>query len=567
MTTIPERVAFLRKIHLFAKLSDDDLNDVAEALTDETHQPGDRIIAQGSRGDTFYIVYRGYVKVTRRRKNKETVLAQLVPQDYFGEEELFKRGTRTASITAVTETTVLALHRSKLGELMKRAPAVKPSFDVVIESHKLWRRLQFKWIRPDEVAYFLARKHPIMLWRALMGPLVALILPALVILWGTVTQAHWASAFAVVAVVFVALWILWLVADWRNDYYVVTNQRVVWVEKVIGFFDSRTEAPLGTVLSVGVESDAIGRILDYGNVVIRTFVGKIPFNHVGHPHYAARMIEEYWNRTKELNLVAEKEAMKDALRKRLGLPIPPKPEPPPAEKVKFSKLRRPNVLTLALSNMFKLRLEDGETVTYRKHTFVLLQQIWQPTLFLLILLGVWIWRISYLAAHPTETLFKVKETGGVVIDTLVLALPIVMIPFLAWWTYQYVDWKNDVFQVTPDQIVDIDKTPLGPEERRAAPLEGILNTSSKRVGILGNIFNFGTVYVSVGGAQLEFQDVFDPMTVQSDIDRRRMARQAAKNAATAAAERERIAEWIATYHRNAPEFQKQEEELKKPKPE
>jgi hypothetical protein len=32
------------------------------------------------------------------------------------------------------------------------------------------------------------------------------------------------------------------------------------------------------------------------------------------------MIEEYWNRTKEQAVGMEKEAMKDAIRRRLGLP-------------------------------------------------------------------------------------------------------------------------------------------------------------------------------------------------------------------------------------------------------
>ena len=86
--------------------------------------------------------------------------------------------------------------------------------------------------------------------------------------------------------------------DWGNDYYIVTNQRVVWLEKVVGIYDSRQESALSTVLSVGVEANPLGRVLDYGDVIVRTFVGKIPFSHVDHPYQAARMIEEYWMRTR-----------------------------------------------------------------------------------------------------------------------------------------------------------------------------------------------------------------------------------------------------------------------------
>jgi len=567
VTTIPERVSFIRKIHLFSGLSDEHLKNIAEALTDEPFKEGDHIIEQGKPGETFYMLQRGRVKVVRNHgSNREVVLAHLIPQDYFGEEEVFSNRSRTATIIAENEVNVLGIHRSKLTELQKQVPALKPSFDVVISSRRLWRKLQFKWVRSDEVVYFLARKHPVLLWRALVSPLFALLLPVGLIFGGLFTGMNWLFAIALVIVIFCIGWAIWLAVDWGNDYYIVTNQRVVWMEKVVGLFDSRSESPLSTVLSVGVETDQLGRVLDYGNVVIRTFVGKIPFNHVRHPTHAARMIEEYWGRTKEQGMAMEKEAMKDAIRKRLGLPIPPKPAPPPAPAPK-GKARRPNPIQYFLSNLFKLRLEDGDTVTYRKHVFILWKQVWKPSLILLLLFIFGVWRSIYIAVQPDVLMFTPKPGGGIpAVDTLLLALPILSVPFWIWWGYQYVDWKNDIFMVTPDQIFDIDKTPFGAEERRSAPLENILSTEAKRVGIWGNLLNFGTVYITVGGSKLEFQDVLDPNNVQSDIDRRRMARNASKAAAASASEREKMAEWIATYHRNADEFRKQEEEKNKPNP-
>jgi hypothetical protein len=62
------------------------------------------------------------------------------------------------------------------------------------------------------------------------------------------------------------------------------------------------------------------------------------------------------------------------------------------------------------------------------------------------------------------------------------------------------------------------------------------------------------VYIMVGGNQLAFEDVLDPPSVQADIDRRRIASRARKAQAQTAAERERMADWLATYHRSAEEF-------------
>ena len=89
----------------------------------------------------------------------------------------------------------------------------------------------------------------------------------------------------------------------------------------------------------------------------------------------------------------------------------------------------------------------------------------------------------------------------------------------------------------------------------------------KRIGILGEIFNYGTVYITVGGTKLAFEDVMDPPAVQSDIHRRRAARIEKKNQAAVASERERMAEWLATYHHSAEEFRREEERKRNQKPE
>jgi hypothetical protein len=366
---------------------------------------------------------------------------------------------------------------------------------------------------------------------------------------------------------------IWTVVDWGNDYYVVTNQRVVWLEKVVGIYDSRQESPLSTILSVGVETGQLGRILDYGNVIIRTFVGRIPFNHVTHPEQAQHMIEEYWNRTKEHAVGMEKEAMKNAIRKRLGLPMPKQGpafgEAAPVIKNEAPPPRRRSGSAVALlkflgANTLKLRYESGDDVYYRKHWMVLILRAWIPfggSLGILLLL---IYRLFQLTFDPLNSLFMFE--GGFSVDTWSAVYSLSFIPFAAWFLYQVMDWSNDKFEVTNEQIIDIDRKPFSTETRNAAQLESILGTNYERRGLLGNIFNYGTVYITVGGSKLAFEDVIDPATVQSDIDRRRMARKTQKEQGTINAERERMAEWLATYHRSSQDFFN-EEKNNDPKPE
>jgi hypothetical protein len=197
---------------------------------------------------------------------------------------------------------------------------------------------------------------------------------------------------------------------------------------------------------------------------------------------------------------------------------------------------------LSLS-LFRVRIERAGTITYRKHIFVLFQQTWQPTLGLVILFFLLVIDLIH-PMSPISTLVPVLAS-----ELLFTAWVVLFFSFILWWIYQYIDWSNDIFQVTPDQILDIDRKPFGTEERRAAPLENILSTEAQREGFLEYLLNYGTVYINVGGAtELRFSDVTDPATVQQDIDNRRLARINSKAEAQAKNERERLADWFATYH-------------------
>jgi hypothetical protein len=126
--------------------------------------------------------------------------------------------------------------------------------------------------------------------------------------------------------------------------------------------------------------------------------------------------------------------------------------------------------------------------------------------------------------------------------------------------YEYVDWMNDIYQVTPDQVVDVNRSPFGTEDRKAAPLENILSTEYKRIGIFGVLLNYGTVMIMVGGAQFRFEDVADPPSVQQDIVRRQQGRLLKKRETETAGERDRMAEWLAMYHRTIEEVEREKDQ-------
>ena len=559
MIDTPAKVAFLKKIHLFYGLEDDELEIIANEMEEVSVPSGEVVFEQDSKSESFYLIYQGGVRVIREHGGKEIQLAVLVKNDYFGEMGLIARRKRSGTVTTTSDTTLLMLTHGGFEKIFRKTPQLRLNMDVAVRSRQLARTLRFKWIRKDEVVYFLARKHSIVLLQMLVLPMLALGLP-LALFYGYLTIApFFIVAFAaILSLLAVAGWIAWIVIDWGNDYYIVTNQRVVWLEKVIGIYDSRQESPLSTILSVGVETSQLGRILDFGNVIIRTFVGKIAFNDVNHPEQAQHMIEEYWNRTKAQTVSMEKEAMKNAIRKQLGLsvPTPPKADASPQASPKPKTKTAGAILRFLGSNTLKMRYEFGDHVVYHKHWFVLFLQAWMPFTASLALLLFFIIRLFQIAFDPNLSLFSLE--GGFRPETWVTVFFLAFFPFFFWLIYEVVDWSNDKFEVTSEQIIDIDRTPFGTETRNAAQLESILGTNYERRGILGNLFNYGTVYITVGGSKMAFEDVLDPASVQSDIDRRRMARSVSQNAAKVTADRERMAEWLAAYHRNADQFKDEE---------
>ncbi|HMR99454.1 MAG TPA: cyclic nucleotide-binding domain-containing protein [Anaerolineales bacterium] len=553
------RIAFLKKIHLFFGLEEEEFASIAEEMDEMQVAKGEIVFKQDGTAEGFYMIFGGKVRVVRKLDGKEMQLALLVRNDYFGEMGIMGNRRRSATVTAMEDTSLLVLSKSDFDKLFKEHPKLRSNLEIAVRSRQLARQLRFKWLRPDEVVYFLARKHVLAMYPKILRPLALFLVPVFFTYAYFFILPHTIVWLAALLSFFAfALWLGWIILDWSNDYYVVTNQRVVWLEKVIGLLDSRQEAPLSMIVSLGVEVNQFGRWLDYGNVIVRTYVGRIDFSLVNHPNQAAKMVEEYWQRTKEQASATEKEAMKDAIRKRLGIPVPTRPAADSNQPTSsVSQPRGAWWLKLLGANTLKLRYETSEGVIYRKHWVVLVLDAWLPIVGFVGVFIFFLLRLYQLLISPQDVFISLA--GGLSIDIFALFSFGAMFLLAGWFWYKLMDWSNDTFEVTGDQIIDVDRKPFGTESRNAAQLENILGTKYERRGLLGNIFNFGHVYITVGGNKLIFEDVLDPASVQSDIDRRRDARVVKKNQAAVAAERERMAEWLATYHKSSEEFKREED--------
>jgi hypothetical protein len=234
---INERVAFLNRIHLFNGLSDDQFQILGEALTEARYPSGTEIIKQGAEIDCLYLIWTG--KVTVIQSEKEQPLTTIGVGDHFGEDSMLLNPYKMDStFKTAEETIVFLLRREQFLLLVKQISGLKTNFEVMVNSHRLEKHIHFSWLQNNETINFLTRKHSILLVQGLVGPIL-LLTAATIGMLGTWYYSFWFPGLA--ALWYISLfaflgavgWGVWNGIDWSNDYYIITDQRVVLVEKVI----------------------------------------------------------------------------------------------------------------------------------------------------------------------------------------------------------------------------------------------------------------------------------------------------------------------------------------------
>lgn len=529
-------IALLKRVHLFRGVDEQKL-DAAISLMEQVDLPAaSAIFQQGDDPDYFYIILNGRVRITRYNREEQQFLQLgfMEEDDYFGEEMLESNWPRQISTETATDATLIRISVPNFITLLEQIPTLSPRLQFILDSYRLMLNTHFAWHDPEETIYFIARKHVAFLWLRILPPTISgiIFIPLFLFLYLRTPLSVTMLALLVLVTLATIVWWIWEYVDWTNDYYIITNRRVIYQERVVLLYDSRQESPIEAVQSTSTNTTQMGRWLGYGNVAIRTYIGTILFRSVNNPGQIMAMMQEQQSRAQSSQRRAELRAMESTIERKIGA-VPPPPAPP--------KMPTPPPITpfqRFISDLLHLRYEIGGTILYRTHWFILLGKIWAPSLLLLALL-----LINFARLLNKFVILSMLATCGL---TSFAGLTVFL-----WWLYQYIDWHNDIYLITPDQVVDVYKKPLGRENRQAAPLKNILSIEYKRMGLIGLILNYGTVFIRVGDQTLAFDDVFNPAEVQRELFHRLAAKNFAERQATAEGERQRMADWIAAYHRVA----------------
>lgn len=544
---ISRYAALLRQQYIFQGLNDAQLAHVVSHFVRVEKYPGEQVYAQGDHGDSFYVIYQGKVRVTQVVERRERQLRILGPGDYFGDGALLFDRPRSDSVATLEHTVLLCLDREAFYELLDLLPDIRMNLSATAESRYLALKENFDWLGDDEVIYLIRRKNEFFLFLSLLLPLFFFLfsIPVFVFSFSLETP-FFTNAFLIAGVLGLigsVLWAVWNWIDWGNDYYIVTTQRVVWLERVIIFYYSRREAPLTQVLAVNTSSTFIGRLLNYGNVDVRTFTGSILMRNMTDPKQFASFIEGYQNRARRQLRDVEAQIMEKELHKRIHKLEPPPPVEPPPHKPPEEKLKKKPKRSYwkeILDTFLKVRFEQGDVITYRKHWLVLLGKTFAP----LLALSMWAVIAVYLLYQ-----YLFKEGLGISGLAVAFIMALLFVAAFLWWGYNYLDWNNDIYQLTPDQIIDIERKPLGEEQKKTAPLDSILSLEHIRQGIIRLAFNYGDVIVMVGQTPFKFRGVHNPDQVHQDVADYIEARSRKSQQAEADRERQSMLDWFGTYHR------------------
>jgi CRP/FNR family cyclic AMP-dependent transcriptional regulator len=125
--------ALLRKIYFFQDLQEDEIRQVLEHTSFREFSAEAVIIQEGEPGDSLFIMQTGEVEITKQLTlvldedtPKERVMIRLKAENgvYFGEMALLESETRSATVTASTDCTLLELHQKDFLELIAYNPAM-----------------------------------------------------------------------------------------------------------------------------------------------------------------------------------------------------------------------------------------------------------------------------------------------------------------------------------------------------------------------------------------------------------------------------------------------------------
>ncbi len=543
---IKEIAKHLHQIPLFQGLKDDrdelELYRVAALAKEAEYAPGERLFGQGESADRLYYVLRGRIQLTRLGADGVRAdLGMKRPGDAFGETGLLVGDFHDATAEALSPVRLLYLERGEFLTLLEQRPRLRQRLALSPETLRKQHIPRFSWMRDDEWAVHLGRRHLMGLMRRIMLPVLALVLVVVLAYMLARVSATAALVVGLLLSLFPAGLLAWDYIDWYDDRFILTTQRVVHLERKGPFGSMSEEAALDDIQDVlEVRSNVVANLLDYGDIILQTAGGtvKIDFTEVGQPSLWRQLILREMGRIQARRVVRMRGETRQQLEARLNLAPPPEPtvvqtEPP----------KPPSPVTFFAKTFLELLfpaswVESPDKLTIRWRRFWLpgfFHYWWVSMLFLLITFGG---LIVLASLEPADMAYWLIPW---------LFAEVVLLCVVLWYIE---DWRNDFFEITPTHIIHVDRKPLwGRITRREARLDRIQNITSDVPSIWARMLKYGSVTLETAGAEGQFKICYvrDPERVRAEISRRQQEFRKRDLTRQAAQRQDELLSWFAIY--------------------
>ncbi len=548
-------VGFLEAMPLFenfrAERWENELYRIAPLVHDQVYGNGEWLFRQGEISDRLLLVLEGRIQLTKIDPDglvKE--VGWLEVGDVAGETGLLVGDFHDVLATADGQARVLYLLRDDFTVLLEQHPRWlnRLSVSEVVDARRKVQK--FDWLRDDEWVIFVVQRHWTRLFRQIAAPLLffVLLVPALSYLSSRGTTAATFLA-VVVAIPTIALFLvaIWQYLNWRDDYFVLTTQRVIHIERDWPFDVHSEECSLDTIQDIyEVRSGVTANILNYGNLVLQT-AGEtvdIDIDSIPNPAHLRVMIFQQIERAKARDLLRARGQIRDLLARRLK--IEKAPSAPPSKTLPAPPPTRRLWMLLTFSWLWEylfppswVETEDAGTIILRRFWFLGLlryMEVFVPLLIFTVGGGAFLLeRWNNADIHFTSWFI-----AWLILEAILLAA-------LLWFVE---DWRNDYVQLTPSHIILVEQKPLLLREaRREARLDRIQNLSFQVPGFWGQLLQYGHVQFETAGREglFELKWVRHPSKVRSLISDRQYEYTQRQRKIEATRREDELLSWFATY--------------------
>jgi len=118
----------LAGVPLFASLSEEERRDLAPGFTVQTAEAGSKLIGEGARGYSFFVLLEGTAAVS----SQGSTLDELGAGDFFGEIALLAGGRRTAGVTATSYVKLLVMSAAEFSRLQEAHPDIAAEIEATM---------------------------------------------------------------------------------------------------------------------------------------------------------------------------------------------------------------------------------------------------------------------------------------------------------------------------------------------------------------------------------------------------------------------------------------------------